>query len=168
MQYFMAEYKRRIMNNNIEIREATISDLDILLEFEQGVITAERPFDATIKEGRVNYYDIGELIMKPTALVIVACHGNTIVSCGYALEKPARPYLNHATYAYLGFMFTLAEYRGKGINAMVTESLKNWAFSKGLKEVRLTVYNDNEPALRAYEKVGFKRHIIEMRLNQEE
>ncbi|MGB5500466.1 MAG: GNAT family N-acetyltransferase, partial [Maribacter sp.] len=31
-------------------------------------------------------------------------------------------------------------------------------------EIRLTVYDENHAAIRAYEKVGFKKHIIEMRL----
>ena len=44
------------------------------------------------------------------------------------------------------------------------ESLKNWAYSKEIFEIRLTVYQDNLPAIKAYEKAGFKKHIIEMRL----
>ena len=61
-------------------------------------------------------------------------------------------------------MFTLPEYRGRGVNTKIIEKLKQWSFSKGLKEIRLTVYEDNHNAIKAYEKVGFKKHIIEMRL----
>lgn len=153
------------MKNIISIRKALDSDLESLLQMEQGVIAAERPFDPTIKENPISYYDLRLMLSNPKALILVATVGDdTIVSCGYALEKEARPYLNHETYAYLGFMFTLPAYRGRGINAMIISELKQWAVDKGLGEVRLTVYSDNEPALRAYEKVGFKRHIIEMRL----
>ena len=156
------------MTKNIDIRPARQEDIDILLMLEQEIVTAERPFDATIRKSQVSYYDLKALLTKTNAHIIVACDGDVIVSCGYALEKQARAYLDHETYAYLGFMFTLPEYRGKGINALIIEALKEWSLSKGLTEVRLTVYNDNEPALRAYEKVGFKRHIIEMRLRMEE
>ena len=36
--------------DQLKIRVATIKDLPLLLEFEQGVITAERPFDPTLKK----------------------------------------------------------------------------------------------------------------------
>ncbi len=153
------------MNGELKITKAKFSDLDTLIEMEQGVIAAERPFDPTIREDPVSYYDLRNLLANPKALLLVAKIADKIVSCGYAMEKDARPYLDHKTYAYLGFMFTLSEFRGRGINAMIIDELKQWARKMGLHEVRLTVYNDNEPALRAYEKVGFKRHIIEMRLN---
>jgi len=147
----------------IKIREATHTDLDILGLMEQGVIEAERPFDATLRAGCIQYYDLEGLLQNPRALVLVATHKNAIVSCGYAMEKQAKPYLDHKTYAYLGFMFTKPEYRGKGLNGMILQNLKEWALENGLTEIRLTVYDENTAALRAYEKVGFKRHIIEMR-----
>ena len=46
-------------------REATEQDLAILLEFEQGVVTAERPFNSTLIEGEIHYYDLKHLIQSP-------------------------------------------------------------------------------------------------------
>ena len=154
----------RITMDTIKIRTATLDDMDLLLEFEQGVIKAERPFDVTLAADPINYYDIKELILKEDASVVVAEIEGKIIGSGYALIKPALPYLNHECYSYLGFMFTLAEYRGRGVNTKIIENLKQWSFSKGLKEIRLTVYDENHNAIKAYEKVGFKKHIIEMRL----
>jgi hypothetical protein len=37
--------------SKINIRQA--EDLNILLEFEQGIITAERPYDPTYKKGKI-------------------------------------------------------------------------------------------------------------------
>ncbi len=151
----------------IKIRPARTKEVELLKEMEQGVITAERPFDATLGADPIFYYDLEDLMRNPRALLLVATHNDRIVSCGYGLEKNARPYLDHKTYAYLGFMFTLPEYRGKGLNGMILARLKDWATEMGLPEIRLTVYNENIAALRAYEKVGFKRHIIEMRWPKE-
>jgi len=148
----------------VNIRTATMDDLPVLLNFEQEIIKAERPFDVTIKEGLISYYDIGEMIQDPKAQVVVAEVENKIVASGYAIAKKARHYLDHEFYAYLGFMYTDEDYRGMGINAMIVEELKNWSNQKGFKEIRLTVYNENLSAIKAYEKVGFKKHIIEMRL----
>ena len=150
--------------DNFRIRAATRNDIAILLEFEQGVIKAERPFDVTLGVDPITYYDLEELIINDDALLVVAETESEIIGSGYALVKPARHYLNHRFYSYLGFMFTLPEYRGRGVNTKIIEELKQWSYSKGLKEIRLTVYDENFNAIRAYEKVGFKKHIIEMRL----
>ncbi|AEM71120.1 GCN5-related N-acetyltransferase [Allomuricauda ruestringensis DSM 13258] len=148
----------------VNIRTATLDDLPLLLNFEQEIIKAERPFDVTIKNGPISYYDIGEMVQDPKAHVIVAEVDGKIVASGYAIPKKARHYLNHKFYAYLGFMYTDEDFRGQGINALIVEELKNWSNNQGFKEIRLTVYNENQPAIKAYEKVGFKKHIIEMRL----
>ena len=152
------------MSKEIKIREAIKNDLRVLLQFEQEVVKAERPMDPTIKNSDVNYYDLEALISNPRAIVLVACEGKKIVASGYALEKPARPYLDHKTYAYLGFMYTDPAYRGQGVNGKIITELQEWASSVGLTEIRLHVYTENEPAIRAYEKVGFNKHMIEMRL----
>ena len=150
--------------DNIKIRTATLDDIDILLEFEQGVIKAERPFDVTLGADPITYYNLEELIVSDDASLVVAEIEGEIIGSGYALIKPGMHYLNHEFYSYLGFMFTLPDYRGRGVNTKIIEKLKKWSHSKGLKEMRLTVYDENYNAIKAYEKVGFKKHIIEMRL----
>jgi len=150
--------------DNVKIRTATLDDMDLLLEFEQGVIKAERPFDVTLGADPITYYNLEELILSNDASLVVAEIKGKIIGSGYALLKPARHYLNHEFYSYLGFMFTLPEYRGMGVNTKIIENLKQWSYSKGFKELRLTVYDENHGAIRAYEKAGFKKHIIEMRL----
>ncbi|WP_108424223.1 GNAT family N-acetyltransferase [Flagellimonas amoyensis] len=152
------------MSKPIKVRQATLEDLSTLLQFEQEIIKAERPFDVTIKEGHVSYYDLAQMVQDPEAHVVVAETDGMLVASGYAIRKKARHYLDHEWYAYLGFMYTDPQYRGLGINAKIVDELKQWSLQKGFTEIRLTVYSDNLPAIRAYEKVGFKKHIIEMRL----
>ncbi len=147
------------------VRKATLADLDVLLGFEQEIIKAERPFDPTIDNDPVHYYDLAKMIADENAQVVVAEVDGRIVASGYAIPKRARHYLDHEYYAYLGFMYTHPEHRGMGVNALIVEELKIWSEKKGLMEIRLTVYDDNIPAIKAYEKVGFKKHIIEMRLD---
>ncbi len=151
-------------NQNITIRKAHLGDLPVLLKFEQGIIEAERPFDPTIKPDPVSYYDLRELLLSEEAIIVVAECGTQVVASGFARIKAARDYLDHKDYAYLGFMYTGPSFRGKGINTLIIDALKDWALSKGLTEIRLTVYEDNLAAIRAYEKYGFKKHLIEMRL----
>jgi GNAT superfamily N-acetyltransferase len=145
-------------------RKATLDDLATLLEFEQGIIAAERPFDPTLKEGKISYYDIEKMISANNIEVIVAVLNEQIIGSGYARIEDAKPYLNHKLHAYLGFMFTHPDHRGKGVNTLIIEALTNWVRSQNISEMRLDVYNDNPSAIRAYEKVGFKKHLINMRI----
>lgn len=148
-------------------REATEKDLEILLEFEQGVITAERPFNSTLIEGEIHYYDLKFLIQSPDATVIVAEENNEVIASGYALIKKSEKYYNQfEEYSYLGFMYVKPEHRGKGINKVITDELISWSKSRGISEVRLDVYAQNESAIKAYEKAGFEPHLLTMRLKE--
>ncbi len=150
--------------NNITIRTATPADLPTLLTFEQGVIEAERPYDCTLKE-KVTYYDISELISQDHVQLLVAeCDGQLIAS-GYAKILDAKPHRKHSQYAYLGFMYVDPEHRGKGLNKLIVDGLMDWSQSRGIDEVRLDVYDGNGAAVRAYEKAGFSKHMVEMRMS---
>jgi GNAT superfamily N-acetyltransferase len=151
-----------------QVRKARLEDLPVLLEFEQGLIEAERPMDPTIREGKISYYDIGEFIRSEEAEVLVVEEDGKILASGYARIKPDRHYLKHERMGYLGFMFVPEEQRGKGLNGLIIEKLIDWCRDQGLNEIRLDVYNVNDPAIRAYEKAGFKKHLITMRLNTDE
>ena len=151
-----------------QIRKAKLQDLPILLELEQGLIEAERPMDPTIKDGEVSYYDLKGFISADDTEVCVIEHNKKIVASGYARIKEDRHYLKHTKQGYLGFMFVLEEHRGKGLNKMIVDTLLKWCKNKGIYEIRLDVYEDNVPAIRAYEKVGFKKHMINMRMNIED
>lgn len=150
--------------HQIIIRKAHPNDLEKLLEFEQAIITAERPFDPTLKAEKIHYYDIEKMISAPHIQIVVAEIDLELIGSGYARIEVAKPYLNHLNYAYLGFMYTVANHRGKRVNAKIIEALKKWCILQDVFEMRLDVYNDNTSAIKAYEKVGFKKHLINMRM----
>ena len=150
---------------NIIIQAATLNDIPALLACEQGVITAERPFDVTIVPDPTKYYDLELFINSPDVELLVAKIDDEIVGSGYVrILTNQKSYLNYTDYAYLGFMYVKPAYRGKGVNNMVVEALKQWAISRSITELKLDVYNDNLPAVRAYEKVGFSKLLVEMRM----
>ena len=151
--------------NPIIVRPATLADLPTLLTFEEGIILTERPFDKTLLEGKFHYYDIGAMITDDNAAVIVAESSGELVGSGSAIIKPGNTYNQHEHFAHLGFMFVKPEHRGKGINQAIIQALRDWSATKGLSEIRLQVYAENENAIKAYEKVGFKKLLTEMRLD---
>ncbi len=147
------------------IRKATLSDLHILLDFEQALIKAERPMDPTIRQGEISYYDIGAFIEADDTELIVATHKGEIVASGYARIIDDRHYLKHDKQGYLGFMFVTEAHRGKGLNKRIIDALIQWCKEKDVFEIRLDVYQENPKAIKAYEKAGFKKHMISMRLD---
>jgi GNAT superfamily N-acetyltransferase len=96
-------------------------------------------------------------------LIVVELNGELIGS-GYARIEAAKHYLQHEQHAYLGFMYVEPQHRGKGINKIILDALKKWSLSKNITELRLEVYFNNNSAIAAYEKAGFTKLLIEMRL----
>ncbi|MEO6686536.1 MAG: GNAT family N-acetyltransferase [Dyadobacter sp.] len=148
----------------IKIRPATPADLPILLRFEQGVIQAERPFENLIKPDPVHYYDIEEMIRASHIEILVAEIDDEVVGSGYARIEQGRHFLKHPLHAYLGFMYVDPAQRGKGVNSKIIEALKKWAVSQDISILRLDVYEGNLPAIKAYEKVGFTKQLINMHM----
>jgi GNAT superfamily N-acetyltransferase len=150
------------MNPTI-IRPARHSDLPTLFRFEQGVIATERPFDPTLNDDPIHYYDLAAMIDAHEVALVVAESDGVLIGSGYARIEPAKPYLRHPLHAYLGFMYVEPSHRGKGINRLIIDALKHWALSRNITELRLDVYHDNTNAIKAYEKAGFSQHLINMR-----
>lgn len=148
----------------IKLRQAQLDDLPTLLVFEQALIAYERPFTPLLKADPISYYDIEGYIKSPNVEVVVAIVDNQLVGSGYALIKTAEPYKTPEQYAYLGFMYVIPEYRGKGINQKIMNHLFDWIKQQGISEIQLEVYAQNESALKAYAKIGFIPNLISMRL----
>jgi len=147
------------------VRKATQEDLPILMEFMDGLVEAERPMDPTINDGSVVYYDLSEIMLKEDSDLYVAELDNELVASGYAKIESGRPYLKHDKHGYLGFMFVPEKHRGNGYNKLIMDVLLKWCQDRNINEIRLDVYEDNPSAIRAYEKAGMKKHLINMRMD---
>jgi ribosomal protein S18 acetylase RimI-like enzyme len=150
---------------NVNIRPSQLNDLDTLLDFEQGVIASERPFDQSLKEDKITYYNLEKLITNDNSQLIVAEYEGALIASGYALIMGSKPFEKREHFSYLGFMFVVPKYRRKGLNKRIIESLIDWSKSKGIVEIRLDVFDQNQSALLAYEKLGFNKTLVKMRLD---
>ena len=152
----------------LRVRQATLNDLEILLEFEQLLIDYERNLTSHIKDGHINYYDIESFIKKPGAVVIVAEANGEIIGSGYALIKYNKNYKTPEKYVYIGFMYVKEEHRGKGVNKTIMNELIEWGKKNGHYIFKLDVYSNNSSAINAYHKAGFKGEELNMILNLRE
>jgi ribosomal protein S18 acetylase RimI-like enzyme len=151
--------------DEFNLRKASLGDESVLLGFEQKVLEAERPYNSTIKLLGASYYDLKELLTSNNSHLLVAEVEDTIVGSGYAQIRTSQQALTHDVHSYLGFMYVVPQYRGRGINKKIVERLVQWSNSQGISDCYLDVYSENEAAIRAYEKAGFVKSMIEMKLN---
>tara|TARA_B100000287_G_C20477812_1_gene719908 strand:+ start:75 stop:533 length:459 start_codon:yes stop_codon:yes gene_type:complete len=149
------------------LREATLEDLSTLLEFEKRLIEYERDFTPNLKKSDFNYYNLKSYIIDPEISVVVAEEGNKLIASGYALIRENKIYKIPDKLIFLGFMYVIPEYRGKGINKKILDYLIAWGKNKGHNEFQLTVYAQNKSAIKAYKKSGFSFETITMRINLE-
>ena len=152
----------------ITIRTATHDDLPTLLEFEQGLVEAERPMDPLLKREDTHYYNLPKMLDNEKIEVVIAEIDGKPVGCGYGKIIKSLQCFTYEYYCYLGFMYTVPEARRKGVNNAVMEYLYNWSESQGVYEVRLDVYPNNLKAIRSYEKAGMKTGLHMMRVDLRE
>lgn len=151
--------------DGLVVRQASVNDYCSLAAFEQKVIDAERPYNASLKEKDAYYYDIDKLITDHNSRLVVGELFGDIIAAGYAQIRHSKPALNHRNHGYLGFMYVAEEYRGLGLNKMVLQDLVSWGQQRGVTDFYLDVYAENDSAVRAYEKFGFRGSLLEMKLN---
>ncbi len=150
----------------IHIRTATAADLATLLDFEQKIIATERPMDPTlIQDQPISYYPIADYLDADDTEVLVAVAGDQIVGSVYGQIRPRKPFFQTTHLGYIGFMYVRKNFRGQGVSQSLIKHITQWFDQHNITEVILTVYAQNPRAIRAYEKVGFEQHLIEMRLN---
>ena len=150
----------------MQFRQATLSDVNVLLALEQAVVDAERPFNSAIKVQGARYYDIPALITDDDSHLLVAEDNGAIVATGYLQIRQSKPSLEHNVHGYLGFMYVAPAYRGMGLNKQIIDTLMAWAESKQVFDFYLDVYAENRAAINAYEKVGFQPSMLEMKLQR--
>lgn len=149
----------------MKFRAAQINDLEQLRVLEQKVVEAERPFNSSIRSAGAYYYDIEHLISSDASFMLVAQEADDIVATGYAQIRTSKPSQTHDIDSYLGFMYVVPNFRGRGVNKVIVDRLIDWSRGKGASDFYLDVYSDNLPAINAYKKAGFLSSMIEMKLS---
>ncbi|MFD2564481.1 GNAT family N-acetyltransferase [Aquimarina rubra] len=148
------------------IRPAKIEDLLTLLDFEQKLIEAERPMDSTLKSGeKISYYDLGEYIKSDHTEVVVAEVDGEVVGSGYGQIRDRKEFFKQPKMGYIGFMYVKEAFRGQGISQQIIQYVSDWFAAKDIHEIQLDVYDQNPRAIRAYEKAGFEKYLVRMRMN---
>ncbi len=155
----------------ISIRPPTTADLPTLLRFEQGVISAERPMDPTIKDGPIHYYDFNTMLTSP-GYPPRRRRNRQHTDRRYPRRLRLRPHRAlPVTISNIPIMPTAASCTSNphtaakaSTNSSSTRS-KTWARSRKVSpNFASTSTPPTTLAIRAYEKAGFAPYLINMRM----
>lgn len=90
-----------------------------------------------------------ERLSNPNRLTYIAQEGEKFISTATAKKESEDMYSVAAVY-------TLPEFRGKGLSKALMETIYTEAVNNGAKSVQLTVNKDQQAAVGMYESLGFK------------
>ena len=140
----------------IKIREIEVEDYKELWDFMKKVKGETNFLLGYPNEIKMSYEDEKEHIKKvkssETSNYFVVMKNNKIIGCIGFNGNTARKMKHYGTIG----ISVLKEYWGRGIAKALLEKLISWAKEKGIKKINLDVFENNERAIKLYEKFGFK------------
>ena len=135
---------------SIEIREATESDVPVILEMIRGLAEYEKlAHTVTATEDALRRTLFGD---PRSAEVLLACEGDGCL--GFALFFP-----NYSTFLakpglYLEDLFVRPEARGRGVGFALLRRLAQIARDRDYGRIEWSVLDWNEPAIGFYKRLG--------------
>ena len=148
--------------DNITIRKATIEDLEIVQELNNGLFELEKEnYDSTLvrdwpftEDGKKyftdlitnNYVVLAKLDNKPVGYLAGTING--------------KGSYEDVQYGELNNMFIKEECRGLGIGKSLINSFKDYCKSNGINNLKVTASYKNIKAIEFYQKNGFEEFNI--------
>jgi len=143
----------------IEIRAAEPDDLPAVTQLltsrdELFLVYPKGHFPFTLAQARYLYNERFEFT--------VLCDSDTIIGFGNLYDR------QRDDYAFIGNVFIAPEYRQQGMGKLLLTYMIKAAFEKyRLREVRLSVFADNQPAIALYQSFGFREYAREERIDSD-
>jgi len=136
-----------------KVRKASLDDLQTLVDF-----TAQEEFEAEgINKDTSTLQNGIQAALENDSIArywILVNHEETPIGSVSTLKEWSD--WNAGFYWWIQSMYITPEHRGKGLmNELIDAVLEEMNLQGGL-ELRLYVHKDNQPAVRAYQKFGFK------------
>ncbi len=141
----------------MELREATTADFEAIVR----LVPTEEELFLVYPKGHhpFSINQLHSLATKRKELTVAVNHGEVI---GFANLYDVVP----DEYAFVGNVVVAKNSRGQGVGRQLVSRMVQQAFDKyGVREARLSVFNDNTPALLLYAGMKFKPYAVEERIN---
>tara|TARA_B100001113_G_scaffold345959_1_gene336237 strand:+ start:979 stop:1455 length:477 start_codon:yes stop_codon:yes gene_type:complete len=146
---------------NLNIREAKLSDLQVINQFWWDLIREQEDYDSRIIESDLNNHRsnnfLRERIIKNGFFVVEDKNSKLI---GIGSISPEFHFLQTNKNIWnIADIWIIKEYRRNKIATRLIKYLEESARSKGAEEIRLTVYSENEIANQLYNSLGYEPKI---------
>jgi ribosomal protein S18 acetylase RimI-like enzyme len=144
--------KKNIQNNSI-VREATLGDTDAIVDLLQILFTQEADFQPDARKQRNG---VSKVILNPAigTILVAEMGGSLIGSVHVALVHST---VEGDTVANIEDFVVHPDHRGGGIGRMLMNSAFQYIRNKGISRVTLLTDADNERAIRFYRDNGFEQ-----------
>ena len=136
---------------NIEIKKYDQENASVCNDLLTKLINDETKYDENLKSNIIinNYYNK----LNENSVIYIAFINNKVV--GYIYGFVTEDILVKEKTAKLDALYVIEEYRGNKIASKLIEEYKNWCFSKEVKYIEVTAWNDNIDATKIYLKQAF-------------
>ncbi len=131
---------RSASDPDLKIRKARPSDAPVLARLEEEIFPSDR----------MSRRRFAALARRPTARMLVACHGSEVA--GYAILLTRRGIRSARLYA----LAVAPQAAGRGIGKRLLAEVEAAALRRHARRVRLEVRADNGRAIRLYESAGYR------------
>lgn len=156
------------MSDELEIRPAEERDLPALGRLGAVMVSVHHGFDSDrfmspdtdVEEGYAWF--LGTQLAEPDAFVAVAERAGEVVGYVYATLEPQSWKELRGPAGFVDDLVVDERARGQGIATQLAETAAGWLESKGAPRVMLWTAQKNEPAQRLFERLGFRRTMVEM------
>lgn len=161
--------KRILIGKNINIRLATIDDIDQLINLR--LLQQHEDWGSDYTDVNNDFYKrtLNSLfdflccdnIQQQKGVIFIAEKGNKIIAtCGLQKISMLPQCNDNGNYGFIFNVFTIKEFRNQGIQSSLIERTLIYANEIGITEIKLET--DNKIAIKLYKKYGFKHDKISM------
>ena len=157
----------------INVRVATIEDLEKITHFNQSLFTYEHQYSTSYNQGWPASSDgqafFAKRLNQIGGFVLAAEIEDQMV--GYlAIGIKMYAFRTDNPMAEIENMFVEHDYQRRGVGSQLMEEAERMCLEKGVKRIKVETLDRNIPSLNFYNKHGFSAHdmILEKPLNKEE
>ena len=154
---------------SIEVRRATIADLDTVVELRIALLReyAAHPIYGRLHpeaETRARPLFLQQ-IQSPDQAIFLAEHQDRVAGIVRGVDSKGSPLLMPDRYCYVTSVYVRPDHRRHGVLSALMEQLERWARQRGLMEMRLHNSTLNAATRSAWDQLGFEINE-EVRLKQ--
>ena len=106
---------------------------------------------------------IEKLVGGRFGILLGAISNEKLIGFSHGAIRYSADYLGGLMVGYITHLFVMPEFRSSRIGYKLLSDVEDWFDSKGVHSYELQVLCDNSLGIRFWEKMGYKRELLQMR-----